>query len=209
MTKASAGSAYDTIYQAILDGTYGPGDRLREAELADQTGLSRTPVREAIRKLENDGIVTHAPRVGAVVKTLSQQEIVELYQMRIVIETTAARMAAQHIFDAEVITLEAINEEMSQGGAPAELAAKNKEFHASILNAARNRYLAQAFAGLAHHFVLLGSTTIESQQRVEEVKAQHEEIIAALRIRDAKAAAQAMEAHMQTSLVHRLKDLRA
>ncbi|MEL7097737.1 MAG: GntR family transcriptional regulator [Pseudomonadota bacterium] len=201
--------AYDMIYNAILDGAYSPGDRLRETELAAQTGLSRTPVREAIRKLESDGIVEHAARVGAVVKTLSQQEIVELYEMRIVIEATAARMAAQHIAQAEIATLEAINADIAAGGAPAALAKRNRDFHGCILDAARNRYLQQSFAGLAHHFVLLGSTTIESPARSEEVAAQHEGIIAALRARDGDAAAAAMEAHMQTSLVHRLKDLRA
>jgi DNA-binding GntR family transcriptional regulator len=196
------------IYKAILDGTYGPGDRLRETDLAAQTGLSRTPVREAIRKLESDGIVVHAPRIGAVVKALTQQEIVELYEMRIVIEATAARMAAQHISAAELVTLEAINADIAAGGAPADLAARNKDFHACILNAARNRYLAQAFAGLAHHFVLLGSTTIESPARTEEVARQHQEILSALREREAEAAAAAMEHHMQTSLVHRLRDVR-
>ena len=105
MTDASAPGAYEQIYQAIIRGEVKPGDRLRETELAEQIGLSRTPIREAIRKLESDGIVEHQPRVGAMVKKLSQQEIVELYEMRIVIEQTAAQMAAKHISDAEVATL--------------------------------------------------------------------------------------------------------
>lgn len=209
MTDASAPGAYEQIYQAIIRGEIKPGDRLRETELAEQIGLSRTPIREAIRKLESDGIVEHQPRVGAMVKKLSQQEIVELYEMRIVIEQTAAQMAAKHISDAEVATLQSINAEIAKGGAPDKSAKLNRDFHSCILHAARNRYLVHSFQGLAHHFVLLGATTIESETRVSEVAAQHEEIIKALQNRDADAVAQAMRAHMETSLLHRLKGLRA
>jgi DNA-binding GntR family transcriptional regulator len=209
MGDASAPGAYEQVYQAIIRGEIKPGDRLRETELAEQIGLSRTPIREAIRKLESDGIVEHQPRVGAMVKKLSQQEIVELYEMRIVIEGTAAQMAAQHISDAEIATLRAINDEIAQGGAPDQSAKLNRDFHSCILHAARNRYLVQSFQGLAHHFILLGATTIESETRLSEVVAQHQTIIAALRDRDPDAAMQSMRDHMETSLLHRLKGLRA
>lgn len=209
MTERSAPNAYDEIYRAILSGRLAPGDRLRETELASDIGVSRTPIREAIRRLESDGIVTHAPRIGAVVKQLSQQEIVELYEMRIVIEETAARMAAKHISAAEVTTLSAINAEIAAGGPPSDAAQRNRDFHGCILRAARNRYLEQAFVGLAHHFVLLGATTIESDTRIAEVTAQHAAIVAALAKADGDAAAQTMRAHMETSLVHRLKGLRS
>lgn len=208
MGDASAPGAYEQIYQAIARGDIKPGDRLRETELAAQIGLSRTPIREAIRKLESDGIVEHQPRVGAMVKKPSQQEIVELYEMRIVIEQTAAQMAAKHISDAEVATLQAINTEIAQGGASDQSVKLNRDFHSCILHAARNRFLIQSFQGLAHHFVLLGATTIESDTRVSEVVAQHEDIIKALQERDADAVAQAMRLHMETSLLHRLKGLR-
>lgn len=209
MADASAPGAYEQIYQAIIRGEILPGDRLRETELAAQIGLSRTPIREAIRKLESDGIVEHQPRVGAMVKKLSQQEIVELYEMRIVIEETAAQMAARHISGAEIETLKVINQEIAAGGPPDQSAKLNRDFHICILHAARNRYLVQSFKGLAHHFVLLGATTIESETRVSEVVAQHNEIITALENRDAEAVTDAMRAHMETSLLHRLKGLRS
>lgn len=209
MGDASAPGAYEQIYQAIIRGEIKPGDRLRETDLAEQIGLSRTPIREAIRKLESDGIVEHQPRVGAMVKKLSQQEIVELYEMRIVIEQTAAQMAAKHISDAEVATLRAINAEIAEGDTPDVSAKLNRDFHDCILHAARNRYLALSFQGLAHQFVLLGATTIESQSRVSEVVEQHDEIVQALQDRDPEAVTVAMRAHMETSLRHRLKGLRS
>lgn len=208
MADASAPGAYEKIYQAIIRGEIKPGDRLRETELASQIGLSRTPIREAIRKLESDGVVEHQPRVGAMVKKLSQQEIVELYEMRIVIEETAAQMAARHISNAEIETLRAINQEIASAGSPDKSAKLNRDFHSCILHAARNRYLVQSFTGLAHHFVLLGATTLESETRISEVVAQHEEIIQALQNRDAVAVSDVMRKHMETSLLHRLKGLR-
>ena len=83
-------TAYDQLFQAIERSEIKPGDRLLETDLAALFGVSRTPVREAIRRLEAEGVVEHKPRVGAVVRTLGQQEIIELYEMRIVLEKTAA-----------------------------------------------------------------------------------------------------------------------
>jgi len=109
MTNASApASAYEQIRARILNGDIRPGDRLREVELADDLGLSRTPVREAIRRLEQDGIVEHAAHKGAVVRSLDQSSITELYTIREVLEGTAARLAAQHANDAEIDALEAV-----------------------------------------------------------------------------------------------------
>ena len=80
---------YQQLINAIEKGDLRPGDRMLETELASRFGVSRTPIREAIRRLETDGLVVHKPRIGAVVRVLTQQEIVELYEMRIVLEATA------------------------------------------------------------------------------------------------------------------------
>ena len=208
MTKHPAPNAYDKIYHAIASGQIKPGDRLREIQLAETIGLSRTPVREAIRKLEGDGIVIHEPRVGAVVKTMSQQEIVELYEMRIVIEVATVRLAARHISDAELRTLVEINAELGATSGGAETAKLNKSFHLCILNAARNRYLGTCFKVLSHNFILLGATTIETADRITVVCAQHDEIIDALESRDEDTCAKAMSIHMNTSLDYRLRVLR-
>lgn len=201
-------TAYQQIFQAIEDGDLKPGDRLRETELAAQFGVSRTPIREAIRKLEADGIVEHMPRVGAVVRTLGQQEVVELYEMRIVLETTAASMAAKHAAAAEIRTLESLNTAMQDAAEdPIEVAALNRKFHRCIMDAARNQFLSQSYQALSHALLLLGKTTLETETRVSTVTQQHAEIIAAMAAGHAEAAAEAMRAHMETSLEHRLKAL--
>lgn len=81
MGQASGEMAYDRLHASIREGLYRPGDRLREEEVAERLNLSRTPVREALRRLESDGIVEHRPRLGAVVRQLSHTEVVELYEI--------------------------------------------------------------------------------------------------------------------------------
>ncbi|MDD9978673.1 MAG: GntR family transcriptional regulator, partial [Boseongicola sp.] len=77
--------AYDKLMASIRTGVYRPGDRLREEEVGDRLKISRTPVREALRRLEAEGVVEHRPRQGAVVRQLNHAEVVELYEMRVVL----------------------------------------------------------------------------------------------------------------------------
>lgn len=208
MGDATGQTAYQAVYDMIALGDLAPGDRLRETDLAKRIGLSRTPVREAIRRLEAEGIVSHMPRVGAVVKTLSQQEIVELYEMRIMLETSAASMAAKHASLAETRTLEALNAQMLDArNDPARVAELNRQFHTCIVNAARNRYLANSYHNLANALVVLGHTTLDTPDRVKSVVSQHQAIIDALIKGDAKEAKDVMAVHMETSLDHRLLGL--
>lgn len=210
MTTASpqASPAYDQIFDAIEKGQLRPGDRLLETDLARQFGVSRTPIREAIRRLEAEGIVEHRPRVGAVVRTLGQQEIVELYEMRIVLETTAATMAAKHAAAAEIRALESLNTDMQAAAKdPTKVAILNRRFHRCIMQAARNQFLSHSYHALSHALILLGKTTLETPARVATVASQHAQIIAALKAADPKRAAEAMQTHMETSLEHRLNAL--
>jgi len=122
-TRASAtagGSQGESAYQRLLDairrGTLQPGARLIETDLARHLGVSRTPIREAIRQLEADGLVVHLPRLGAAVRSLDYAEVMELYEMRAVLESTAARLAARAASEVEIAELAALNAEMAQAG---------------------------------------------------------------------------------------------
>jgi len=109
---SQGGVAFAKLMHAIESGVYQPGDRLRETEIADRLALSRTPIREALRRLEAEKIIEHRPRVGAVIRTLGQAEVVELYEMRLVLERTAAEMAAKHAAAAEVDAMAGLNDEI-------------------------------------------------------------------------------------------------
>ena len=201
-------AAYYRLYEAIRAGDFRPGDRLREIEVAKRMALSRTPVREALRKLESDGIVEHRPRLGAVIRTLSPSEVVELYEMRLVLERTAAQMAAKHANDAEIDLLNDINDQIAAlGDDTQQAAALNQDFHHRIYLASRNRFLLASARGLNNALMLLGPTTLDDEARIKTVRAQHARIIEAIRAGDQTAAGDAAEAHLQTSLRHRLKGL--
>lgn len=201
--------AYHRLHAAIRSGSFRPGDRLREVDVATKLELSRTPIREALRKLESDGIVEHRPRIGAVIRTLSQPEVVELYEMRLVLERTAAQMSAKHASPAEIDTLDGLNAEIDAAGQDTQRAAAlNQDFHRCIYLSARNRFLLESARALNNALMLLGPTTLDDEARIKTVTAQHAAILTALRAGDPEAAGAAAEAHLQTSLRHRLKVMR-
>lgn len=206
---SSGDLAFSKLMGAIETGIYQPGDRLREIEIADRLSLSRTPVREALRRLEAENIVEHRPRVGAVIRTLGQTEVVELYEMRLVLERTAAEMAAKHAVEAEVDEMAALNEDianLSQGGPQA--AVINQTFHRAIYLAARNRFLMDAARAMNNALLLLGPTTLADAERIATVVRQHSAILDAIGAGDIGGAGAAAEAHLQTSLRYRLKVMR-
>lgn len=205
---SQGGVAFSKLMEAIRSGTFKPGDRLREVDVAERLSLSRTPVREALRRLEAENIIEHRPRIGAVIRTLTQTEVVELYEMRLVLERTAAEMAAKHSVEAEVDAMAALNEQIAQAlQDPSRAAAINQQFHRAIYLAARNRFLLESARALNNALLLLGPTTLADEARISVVVKQHGQIIAAISAGDSCAAGAAAEAHLQTSLRHRLSVL--
>ncbi|MEP1206415.1 MAG: GntR family transcriptional regulator [Rhizobiaceae bacterium] len=208
LSQSSGEAAYHSLMTALREGTYRPGDRLREEEVGQRLGLSRTPVREALRRLEAHGIVEHRPRIGAVIKVLEHSEVVELYEMRIVLERTAAEMAAKHGSQAEFDTLDELNQRIeAERENPAVGAAINQDFHRTLYLAGRNRFLLDAARALNNSLLLLGPTTYTDPDRIDTVVRQHRDIVTAMREGDGQAAAAAAEAHLQTSMRYRLKGL--
>lgn len=201
--------AYRRLLGEIRDGRLQPGARLTETDLADRLSISRTPVREAIRRLEADGLVTHEPRVGAMVRTLDYAEVMELYEMRSVLEGTAARMAARSAGAVELAELAAINTEMAEvPDDPRRLAALNQRFHLTLIDAARNRYLVRSVQSVHKAMLILGSTTLEGADRARSAVAEHGEILAALEARDGARAEAAMRRHMDAAHRVRLRQIR-
>ncbi len=207
-SKSRGARAYEALISALRDGKYQPGDRLREEEVSNALKLSRTPVREALRRLEADGIVEHRARLGAVVRQLSHGEIVELYEMRMILERTATEMATKHGSNAEFDVLETLNARISLSrNTPQTRAAINQDFHSCIYTAGRNRFLLEAARALNNSLLLLGPTTYTDAQRINVVVEEHAQIITALRAGDAQAAGQLAAAHLDTSLRYRLAHL--
>ncbi len=212
-TKSASGlpqgqSAYDWLLDEIRHGTLPPGARLREVELAERLGISRTPVREAIRRLEADGLVEHLPRQGASLRRLSYAEVMELYEMRAVLEGTAARLAARAASDLELRELSDINSEMTASAVPADVVRLNRQFHAALINAAKNRYLKRAIGTMGRTLLILGQSTLFDPARSASAAKEHDALLRALQARDGSAAQSAMHAHIEKAHSIRLRQLR-
>lgn len=202
-------SAYDALREEIRSGALKPGARLTETEIAGRLAISRTPVREAIRKLELDGLVEHQPRSGAVVRTLDYPEIMELYEMRCVLEATAARLAARAASPVELEELAAINAEMTEAmDTPERIVRLNRQFHRRLLDTARNRFLVRSMASVESTLLILGPSSMESPERARQAVSEHAAVLEALLARDGAAAEAAMRIHIERAQLFRLRMLR-
>ncbi len=211
-TSETASPQGEAAYRALLDdvrrGLLLPGARLRESEIAARLGISRTPVREAIHRLEADGLVVHQPRLGATVRRLDHGEVMELYEMRTVLEGTAARLAARAASEVELADLRAIHEDLAVTAEPALASRLNRHFHATLLNAAKNRFLVSAVATLERTLSILGRSTLVEPGRADAAVREHAAIMAALEARDGAAAEAAMRAHIEAAQRVRLRQQR-
>lgn len=198
--STSTETARQTIRAAILSGEFSPGMRLREAELAERTGVSRTPVREALRLLESEGLITFEPHRGARVSTQSAQELYDLFELRALLEGHAAAVAAQRIQADELAHLDELAARMAelldQPDTSDEMTTLNGEFHRSIANAARVDHLSTVVPTLMHVPLILRTFRVYSADRLRSSVQQHLELTQALRHRDADWARSVMSAHI-------------
>ena len=207
--KTAPRDAYGPILDAIDGGAYRPGDRLVESELAERLGVSRTPVREALQRLETQGLASRDGR-GLVVASLDHGEMADLYAVRTELEGLAARLAARHAAEEEVAVLRALCEEdRALLGDPRALSRANRRFHHQIHLASRNRFLVQQL-GLVHRsMALMADTSLAVQGRGADALAEHEAIVAAIAARDPDAADEALRAHISRAFEVRLRSVAA
>lgn len=202
-------AAYDRLLTELREGRLNPGDRLRETELAERLGMSRTPVREAIRKLEADNIVSHIARQGACIRRLDYAEVMELYEMRAVLEGTAARLAARAASDIEIDELYEMNRQLGEIGNVPEAFTLNRQFHAALLDAAKNRFLTRSIRSLQKALMILGPTTLTEPDRAVKAVEEHFAVLEAVKARDGALAEGAMRAHIEAAQRVRVRALRS
>jgi len=197
--------AYDLVLDAIDTGLYRPGDRLVESELAERFGVSRTPIREALQRLETQSLLTRDGR-SLIVASLDHNQLAELYMVRAELEGLAARLAAQHAAPEEIRVLrEMVEADRALIDAPGALARANRRFHRQLHRASHNRYLVQQLDLVHRTMVLLATTTLSAEGRSTKAIGEHNAIVAALEARDGPAADDALRTHISKAFETRLK----
>jgi GntR family transcriptional regulator, rspAB operon transcriptional repressor len=198
MDTIPADSLHERVYQKIksdiLLGLYHPGEKLDVNGLASQYGVSRTPVRDALHVLQREGLVEILPRVGYFTSRITIKDIEDVFQLRLIVETSSAELAAARISGEELAHLERLGGRYVAGDIQSyrEFLAENREFHQRVALASGNRLLAQVVDGLLNQMQRMLVLRLDLRDNADEMLAEHRRLLSALRARDSAAARELM-----------------
>lgn len=193
---------FEKLRQAIINGDLKPGERLVERTLAEQLGVSRTPVREAIRMLELEGLITFQPKLGAVVSRVSDSEVIEIYRIRAVLEGLAARMAAENITPDGIEKLMNKLKEMEKAAEERDIIQLEKfhrQFNDIIYQAANSPRLYSMISTLVDHIQLYTKVGYSQPKRIEEASKEHRQLAEAIVQKNKDLAEHAARKHIDNS----------
>jgi len=203
--KPPVTDAYQLILEAIDTGVYRPGSRLVENELAERFGVSRTPIREALQRLETQSLLARDGR-SLIVASLDHNQLAELYVVRAELEGLAARLAARHAAPEEVSLLrQMVEDDMKIVDDPEMLSRANRRFHKQVHLASHNRYLVQQLDLVHRSMALLATTSLAAEGRGEKALEEHDRIVAAIAAGDGDLADDALRDHISQAFAMRLK----
>ena len=191
---------FNTLRQAILKGELKPGERLMEIQLANKLGVSRTPVREAIRKLELEGLVLMIPRKGAEVAEITRQDMEDVLEVRTALEELAVKDACDHITDAQLSELKKASNELKkallEGKDLVTCADADMHFHDVILSATNNRRLIQMLNNLSEQMYRYRMEYLKDERTHKTLIEEHDAIRRALKKHDKVKAGAAIRVHI-------------
>ena len=203
--KPAQKDAYSLLLEAIDLGEFRPGDRLVESDLAERFGVSRTPIREALQRLETQQLLTRDGR-SLIVASLDHNQLAELYVVRSELEGLAARLAAKHATEEEVKVLrEMVEADRALVGDPAALARANRRFHRQLHLASHNRFLVQQLNLVHQSMALMETTSLAVEGRSARALDEHDAIVAAIEAKDETGAQAALKDHISKAFMTRLK----
>jgi DNA-binding GntR family transcriptional regulator len=192
---------YDSLKKSIVDGLYRPGQRLRALRLAQELKISRTPVKEALVRLEQEGLLRREQGAGFVVRGLSVSEILNLYRVREVLELEAAREAYPNLTSAALDAMrEALDyaDQLLEQKLYADFLRANRKFHDLITAQSRNSVLQEVLANLGSRFWSIGTIVVSRHpQRVHDIRRENRAILEALIGGDLKTIEKAVKAHVR------------
>ena len=202
---------FKTLRQGILTGELKPGERLMEIHLANKLGVSRTPIREAIRKLELEGLVTMIPRRGAEVAQITEKSMKDVLEVRKVLDDLSVELACERITEEEKELLKNACvdfEEAVKTGDFAKIAKTDVAFHDIIVTATRNIRLSQMVNNLAEQMYRYRFEYIKDSTQHARLVQEHEEICQGVIAGDKKRALEAIEKHIDNQEIAVLKQIR-
>jgi DNA-binding GntR family transcriptional regulator len=203
--KTPQPDAYSLVLEAIDTGIFRPGDRLVESELADRFGVSRTPIREALQRLETQSLLTRDGR-SLIVASLDHNQLADLYVVRGELEGLAARLAARHAAPEEVKVLrDMLEADRALVNDPKALSRANRRFHKQIHLASHNKFLVQQLDLVHRSMALLATTSLAAEGRSKGTLEEHETIVRAIEAGDGDAADGALRDHISNAFITRLK----
>ena len=202
----------ETLREAIRSGVLKPGERLMEIQLADELGVSRTPVREAMRKLELEGYVIMLPRRGNYVATISFRDINEVFEIRTTLDALASGLAAERITEEELEQLErllvSIGENIETRNMK-KVVEDDMEFHDILYKASRNQRLVGIISNLREQMTRFRSMSMSYPGRLKKTLEEHSRLVEAIAQRDVELAQKLAVEHMENSEQTLLIDMEA
>jgi DNA-binding GntR family transcriptional regulator len=197
--------AYSLILEAIDVGVYKPGDRLVESDLADRFGVSRTPIREALQRLETQSLLTRDGR-SLIVSSLNHSQMAELYIVRAELEGLAANLAAKHATSEEIKVLQdMVDSDRKIISDPSSLARSNRRFHKQIHLASHNRFLIKQLDLVHRSMALMATTSLAADGRGAVAVEEHQAIVTAIADGDSTKASEKLRNHISVAFITRLK----
>lgn len=192
----------EAIREAIINGSLKPRERLMEIQMAEELGVSRTPIREALRKLELEGFIVMVPRKGAYVADISIKDIADVFEIRASLEGLAAALAAERITDEELEFMERCLVVKAEAIAKADfdkLVDIDTKFHESIYKASRNERLWAIINNLREQIQRLRMTSLSVPGRMAQSLKEHRAIVEAIQSRDINLARQVAQEHIENA----------
>lgn len=200
---------YEYIRKMIFTGELKEGERLVEKDLAEKLKVSRTPVREALRKLETEGLVVHLPRKGVVVKGFSKEDVIEIYSIRKALEALAITFTVKNITQSEIEKLKKLNEKMKKAAEKDDtekLFELLREFNKVLIESCRMPRLINLISTYREYLERFRAVTMSQKERKLSALKEHDEIIDAIINRDEKRAQELVQDHLQRALEAFLKN---
>jgi DNA-binding GntR family transcriptional regulator len=193
---------FESLREAIISGVLKPGERLMEIQLAEEMGVSRTPIREAIRKLELEGFVVMIPRKGAYVAGISLKDIADVFEIRAALEALAASLAAERITEEELEQMERLlvrKAELTEANDLDSIVEVDTDFHAILFKASRNEKLGQILNNLREQIQRFRAVSLAMPGRMKEALEEHRKIVEALSERNVALVASLAAEHIENA----------